>query len=76
MERALVAGVKTWEIMLAFLVTDGVILLIQQVVCFIIVTFGFQTVVHGSLITACALLTMMGVTGVSLGLKFKLIIKY
>jgi len=67
LERALVAGVRTWEIMTAYFVTEGIVLLIQAGLSFSIVTVLFGIQIQGSTALAIALTILMGLCGVSMG---------
>jgi len=67
LDRSLVAGVQTVEILAAYFVTEGVVLLIQTVLIFIIMTLVFSITIHGPIFWAFVLSALIGFSGLSLG---------
>jgi ABC-type multidrug transport system permease subunit len=67
MERARVAGVKTWEILASFFMTEGTILLLQCALGLFVISTLFGIQVHGSLPLAFALCFLVGLAGISFG---------
>lgn len=66
LERTLVAGVNTWEIMAGFSITTSVILFIQTMLALMIVTVLFQIKVVGSFVLCVILGILVGLGGVSM----------
>jgi len=66
-ERSLVAGVKTWEIMTAFFITEGCVLLMQVTLAFVNQIYFFGIICQGSIFLAISIAILMGLSGVSLG---------
>lgn len=66
LERTLVAGVSTWEIMAGFSITTSIILFIQTMLALMIVTVLFQIQVVGSFILCLVLGILVGLGGVSM----------
>ncbi|ODN00401.1 ABC transporter G family member 23 [Orchesella cincta] len=67
LERTLVAGVNTWEIMAGFSITTSFILFIQTMLALMIVTVLFQITVVGSFVLCVILGILVGLGGVSMG---------
>ena len=67
LDRTLVAGVQTVEILAAYFVSEGVVLLIQTALIFIIMTLVFGITVHGPIFWAFVLAALIGFSGLSLG---------
>jgi ABC-type multidrug transport system permease subunit len=67
MERARVSGTQTWEIILSYFVTEGLIVIFQVVGLFLILhlVFGIETV--GSLPLSFSIVVLTGFSGISLG---------
>lgn len=63
------AGVQTVEILAAYFVTEGIVLIIQTFLIFLIMIFGFNTVINGSAFWAFVLSALIGFSGLSLGFQ-------
>ncbi|ODM92534.1 ABC transporter G family member 23 [Orchesella cincta] len=70
MERSLVAGVKTWEVIVAYLISESCILVAQSVLVLAVVTLITDIKILGSWILVLALFASIGYAGVSLGFLF------
>jgi ABC-type multidrug transport system permease subunit len=67
LERTLVAGVNTWEIMAGFSITTSIILFVQTMLALMIVTVLFEIQVQGSFVLCVVLGILVGLGGVSMG---------
>ncbi|CAL8138000.1 unnamed protein product [Orchesella dallaii] len=67
LERTEIAGVRTWEILAAYSVTESVIVLLQTALGFLIMAVVFQISVKGSVALVVALCMLIGLSGVSVG---------
>jgi hypothetical protein len=67
MERARVAGTKTWEIMISYFISEGFVLILQTCTCLVTVTQVFHVKIVGSIWLAFALVALNGIAGISLG---------
>ncbi|OXA49624.1 ABC transporter G family member 20 [Folsomia candida] len=67
LERSMVAGVQSWEIMTSFLVTEGIVLVIQCFFSFFMIIYIFEIEILGSLTLSVLITFMMGLGGVSMG---------
>ncbi|OXA50402.1 ABC transporter G family member 23 [Folsomia candida] len=68
LERARVAGTQTWEIMLSYFATEGIVLCMQTLASFLILIFIFKITIVGSSYLAVLLILLNGFAGISLGL--------
>jgi len=62
-ERAQVSGVRTWEMLLAQLLTEFLLVTAQTVMAFTVLVVGYDTEVRGSVFLAIAILVIGGVMG-------------
>ncbi|OXA59297.1 ABC transporter G family member 20 isoform X2 [Folsomia candida] len=67
LERSMVAGVQSWEVMASFFVTEGIVLVIQCIFSFSIIIYLFNIEILGSTSLAIGITFMMGLGGVSMG---------
>ncbi|CAL8069144.1 unnamed protein product [Orchesella dallaii] len=65
--RILVAGVQTWEVMLAYLLVHLVVLIFQTALSFIIMVSVFNIQIIGPVLWAVALALLVGISGMSMG---------
>ncbi|ODM94472.1 ABC transporter G family member 20 [Orchesella cincta] len=65
--RILVAGVQTWEVMLAYLLVHVVVLIFQTALSFIIMVSVFNIQIIGPVLWAVALALLVGISGMSMG---------
>ncbi|ODM92715.1 ABC transporter G family member 20 [Orchesella cincta] len=70
MERSIVAGVRTWEIMGSYLISEFFILMPQTLVTLAVVLFVCGIKIVGSIYLALGLLLLIGCCGASLGFLF------
>ncbi|OXA58013.1 ABC transporter G family member 23, partial [Folsomia candida] len=68
LDRTLTAGVKYYHLLISILISEGVMTLVQLGLCFIVLLFGFNFQVVGSLSLTIFLCFLMGMIGVTLGL--------
>lgn len=67
LDRTLTAGVKYYHLLISILISEGVMTLVQLGLCFIVLLFGFNFQVVGSLSLTIFLCFLMGMIGVTLG---------
>lgn len=67
LDRSMVAGVTAFDVIAAFMVTEGSLVVFQVVLSFIIMVFGFGLTIQGSSILFFFLLLLNGISGLSLG---------
>ncbi|CAL8138002.1 unnamed protein product [Orchesella dallaii] len=67
LERTVVTGVQTWEMLVAYSVTESVIVLVQSATGYLILVVVFQIPVKGSVALVIALCVLIGLSGVSVG---------
>ncbi|CAL8147093.1 unnamed protein product [Orchesella dallaii] len=67
LERSLVAGVRTWEISAAYLISEFFVLLTQEVFVLGVLTFIAEIKTEGSVLLVLGLFLLTGYCGVSLG---------
>ncbi|XP_035711387.1 ABC transporter G family member 20-like [Folsomia candida] len=67
LERSMVAGVQSWEIMTSFLATEGIVVVIQCFVSFFMIIYIFEIEILESFALSVMITIMMGLAGVSMG---------
>jgi len=67
LERTMVAGVTTLEIMISHFVTQFVLMILQALSSFTLVFLWFQLETVGSMGLAFSLTLLMGIVGISFG---------
>ncbi|XP_035714198.1 ABC transporter G family member 20 isoform X1 [Folsomia candida] len=67
LERSMVAGVQSWEVMTSVFLTEGIVVVIQCIFSFAILIFYFNIEILGSTSLAIGLMFMVGLDGVTLG---------
>lgn len=67
-ERDIVAGVKTKHVLLSSVGTDSVTLLLQIAVFLVMLVFGYEMKIEGSVTLVTALAFVTGVNGVCIGI--------
>ncbi|XP_035707781.1 ABC transporter G family member 20-like [Folsomia candida] len=70
LERSMVAGVQSWEIMTSLLLTEGIVVVIQCIFSFSIILYLFNIEILGSISLAVGITLMMGLGGISMGQSF------
>ncbi|CAL8089214.1 unnamed protein product [Orchesella dallaii] len=73
MDRSMVAGVSTFEMMLAFSVTDGMMIIAQSLISTAIILFGFDFRIEGSYVLYGMMCLLTGLCGQSWGFVLGLI---
>jgi hypothetical protein len=69
----MVAGATTTDIMIAFFLTEGFLIVVQTFISYGVVIFVFQWDIKGSVIAYFTITILTGVAGLSFGKKFKII---
>lgn len=67
-DRTLVAGISTTELLLAHIITQSTVMLVQCIEIVVLATFIFNTHNHGDNFTVVLLLMMLGFSGMLYGL--------
>ncbi|ODM92535.1 ABC transporter G family member 23 [Orchesella cincta] len=70
MERSLVAGVKTWEIAVGYLISECFVIVTQSALVLAVQTFISEITILGSVWLVFGLFVLVGYCGVSLGFLF------
>jgi ABC-2 type transport system permease protein len=68
LERAQVAGVKTYEVLLAFLLSEGSVLVIQTSLSYLVMRYVLGIEVKGSVFLLLSLIFLVGLSGLSMGI--------
>ncbi|XP_021950774.1 ABC transporter G family member 23 [Folsomia candida] len=74
LDRSMVAGVTAFDVIAAFMVTEGSLVVFQVVLSFIIMVFGFGLTIQGSSILFFFLLLLNGISGLSLGFLIAMLV--
>jgi len=74
LDRSMVAGVTTFDVLIAFMVTEGSLIVFQSLISFVILVFAFNLVIQGSSILFLVLCLLTGITGLSLGFLIAMIV--